>query len=162
VVPSPDQEEDPTHVPFQVHTRSEGAVSTQSTDSKGTGVPGVEPLTQVFTLTAPEDAYVSTEVHPRTPPPSPSLSPPSTISRGRSRLPRKAVALAPGRYTEPPPTRRALPRGVLPNSPSRPVPTPGSLAVTQVSPGPPVLSPRSLPRVVIRESTPEPPVDPVP
>jgi hypothetical protein len=75
VFPSPDQEEDPTHVPFQVRTRSEGTVSTQTTVIEGTGVHGVVPLTQVSTLTAPEDGHVFMEVHPRTPPPSPSLSP---------------------------------------------------------------------------------------
>jgi hypothetical protein len=76
VVPSLDLEEDPTHVPFQVRTRDEGAPSTQTTGGEGAGVREVEPSNQVSTSTAPEDVHCSMEVHPRTPPHSPSLSPP--------------------------------------------------------------------------------------
>jgi hypothetical protein len=83
------------------------------------------------------------------------MSPPSTISRGRSRLPRRVDAPAPGHYSEPPTPRRALSRGVMTHSPHRPLPTPGGLTV-RTSSGPPVLSPRPSPRVAPREPTPEP------
>jgi hypothetical protein len=156
-VPPSDAEGDPTHVPFQVQDRSEDT-PLQLTDARGSGVHGVEPLAQVSTPAAPDAAHDSMVVHPRTPPPSPPMSPISTISRGRSRLPRRVDAPAPGHFSEPPTPRRALPRGVLTQSPHRPLPSPGSLTV-RTSPGPPVLSPRPSPRVAPREPTPEPPVD---
>jgi hypothetical protein len=115
-VPPTDAEEDPTHVPFQVRDWSEGTPTLQ-TDGRGSGVHGVEPITQVSAPAAPDTAHDSMVVHPRTPPPSPPMSPPSTISRGRSRLPRRVDAPAPGHYSEPPTPRRALPRGVTTHFP---------------------------------------------